>query len=233
MKEPTKTKMTRDLKEKINSAGLRKKYHLSSICKAKFDKPLGDLQKWELRELYDFFELDKPRKKEYKNELIKNYEENKERGVLPRAIIKARDNDRCFMCNDPVEGEEGHIHHIKPKTFYGEDTEDNCLLLCVNCHRHWHKSPNLKHKFSIMQSLRTKWKECEYHAAAAELIWNSHHNRYMDSIGIEIEINDTIKKVNDIVENGEATCIWCESFESWCECESFAARSFRPLPLWE
>ena len=31
MKEPTKTKMTRDLKAKINSAGLRKKYHLSSI----------------------------------------------------------------------------------------------------------------------------------------------------------------------------------------------------------
>tara|TARA_X000001382_G_C3124981_1_gene164409 strand:+ start:166 stop:867 length:702 start_codon:yes stop_codon:yes gene_type:complete len=233
MKEPSKTEMLRAIRELLNIKHKMKKHHISYLCKAKFGKPLAKMEKYQIRELYDFFELGEQKEKEYKNELIKNYEENKERGVLPRAIIKARDNDRCFMCNDPVEGEEGHIHHIKPKTFYGEDTEDNCLLLCVSCHRHWHKSPNLKHKFSIMQSLRTKWKESEYHAAAAELIWNSNHNRYMDSIGIEIEINDTIKKVNDIVENGEATCIWCESFESWCECESFAARSFRPLPLWE
>ena len=153
MKEPSKTEMLRAIRELLNIKHKMKKHHISYLCKAKFGKPLAKMEKYQIRELYDFFELGEQKEKEYKNELIKNYEENKERGVLPRAIIKARDNDRCFMCND--------------------------------------------------------------------------------SIGIEIEINDTIKKVNDIVENGEATCIWCESFESWCECESFAARSFRPLPLWE
>lgn len=51
-------------------------------------------------------------------------------------IVFERDNGKCTEC---YSKEDLHYHHIKRYANGGEDTVENLILLCVNCHAEEHK----------------------------------------------------------------------------------------------
>ena len=59
-----------------------------------------------------------------------------------------RSKNRCERCtiefNDNFKGE---FHHIIPVVFGGDNSIDNCSLLCRNCHR---IAPNIKNKNELV-----------------------------------------------------------------------------------
>jgi len=59
-----------------------------------------------------------------------------------------RAHNRCERCGiDFDEDFKGEFHHILSKTFGGELSEENCSLLCTNCHR---CAPNIKRKEDLI-----------------------------------------------------------------------------------
>ena len=69
----------------------------------------------------------------------------KKRPEFPVSVkIKAmeRSGNRCERCGiDFDEGFTGEFHHVIPVVFGGDNSIDNCSLLCRNCHR---VAPNIK-----------------------------------------------------------------------------------------
>lgn len=59
--------------------------------------------------------------------------------------IKKRDDNRCQVCQ--WRGEEAH--HITPIMYGGEDTMENMIWLCHDCHKH---TPNSKEEFEIYKA---------------------------------------------------------------------------------
>jgi len=56
--------------------------------------------------------------------------------------IIARSGNRCERCDiDFDEGFTGEFHHIIPAVFGGDNSINNCSLLCRNCHR---AAPNIR-----------------------------------------------------------------------------------------
>ncbi len=53
--------------------------------------------------------------------------------------------ERCFIDFD--EGFKGEFHHILSQVHGGELTEENCSLLCSNCHR---IAPDIKRKEDLV-----------------------------------------------------------------------------------
>jgi hypothetical protein len=59
-----------------------------------------------------------------------------------------RAKNRCERCGIDFDDDfKGEFHHIIPVVNNGEDTAENCSLLCTNCH---HAAPNLKHKEDLV-----------------------------------------------------------------------------------
>ncbi len=50
--------------------------------------------------------------------------------------VLERDGWRCQECGSRTNLE---IHHQRFRSHLGDDSEDNLISLCSNCHRHWHK----------------------------------------------------------------------------------------------
>jgi hypothetical protein len=62
---------------------------------------------------------------------------------IKRIVLKRADN-RCERCGvDFDEKFQGEFHHIIPVVYGGSNSEENCSLLCRNCHL---VAPNIKHK---------------------------------------------------------------------------------------
>jgi len=62
--------------------------------------------------------------------------------------VMERAGNRCERCGiDFDEGFTGEFHHIIPAVFGSDNTEDNCSLLCCNCH---HVAPNLRSKEELL-----------------------------------------------------------------------------------
>ena len=60
---------------------------------------------------------------------------------VKKKIIEKTGN-RCERCDiDFDEGTTGEFHHIIPVVFGGDNSIDNCSLLCRNCHR---VAPNIR-----------------------------------------------------------------------------------------
>lgn len=53
-----------------------------------------------------------------------------------RPAILERDYHKCMECKSEVKL---HVHHIKPISKGGEDTEGNLITLCNDCHAEKHK----------------------------------------------------------------------------------------------
>ena len=53
-----------------------------------------------------------------------------------------RDNGRCRVsgCRGPAE----HPHHIKHRSKGGDDSMENLMCICANCHRIAHKEKSLR-----------------------------------------------------------------------------------------
>ncbi len=69
----------------------------------------------------------------------------KKRPEFPSDVKKKameRSRNRCERCGiDFDEGFTGEFHHIIPVVFGGDNSIDNCSLLCRNCHR---ATPNIR-----------------------------------------------------------------------------------------
>lgn len=56
-----------------------------------------------------------------------------------RSFIYHRDNSVCQECNLTFELWESQIHHIVPVSNGGNDSVENLILLCKNCHTKVHQ----------------------------------------------------------------------------------------------
>ena len=67
--------------------------------------------------------------------------------VSVKKKVMERSGNRCERCGiDFDEDFKGEFHHIVPVLFGGVNSDDNCSLLCFNCHR---MAPNIKNKDEI------------------------------------------------------------------------------------
>ena len=61
--------------------------------------------------------------------------------------VMERSGNRCERCCIDFDDDfKGVFHHIIPVVFGGNNTEENCSLLCGDCHR---AAPNLRSKEEI------------------------------------------------------------------------------------
>ena len=56
-----------------------------------------------------------------------------------RTQVLNRDGWRCQRCGSFINLQ---VHHIRPRSRLGDDTETNLITLCANCHRIFHRSRN-------------------------------------------------------------------------------------------
>lgn len=62
--------------------------------------------------------------------------------------VMERSGNKCERCGIDFDDDfKGEFHHIIPIVFGGDNTEDNCSLLCGNCH---HVAPNLRSKEELL-----------------------------------------------------------------------------------
>jgi 5-methylcytosine-specific restriction endonuclease McrA len=54
-----------------------------------------------------------------------------------RMQVLQRDGWRCQRCGSSNNLE---VHHMRPRSRQGDDTETNLITLCANCHRICHRS---------------------------------------------------------------------------------------------
>ena len=54
-----------------------------------------------------------------------------------RTQVLQRDSWRCQNCGS---FNNLQVHHIRPRSRLGDDTEANLITLCANCHRNCHRS---------------------------------------------------------------------------------------------
>jgi hypothetical protein len=75
----------------------------------------------------------------------------KKRPEFPSDVKKkviARSGNRCERCGIDFDYDfKGVFHHIIPVVFGGDNTEENCSLLCDNCH---HVAPNIQSKEDLL-----------------------------------------------------------------------------------
>lgn len=71
------------------------------------------------------------------------------RGAAYRAYVRVcklvdlRDDYRCRGCDESVLRRPRHHHHIVFRSQCGEDTLENLVLLCADCHDAVHRTRNL------------------------------------------------------------------------------------------
>lgn len=63
-------------------------------------------------------------------------EELQEYRDLRRQVLQ-RDGWRCQKCGS---FNNLQVHHMRPRSCSGDDTEANLITLCANCHRNCHRS---------------------------------------------------------------------------------------------
>ncbi|MFY9728992.1 MAG: HNH endonuclease [Candidatus Acidiferrales bacterium] len=54
-----------------------------------------------------------------------------------RAEVLQRDGWRCQTCGRP---DHLQVHHIRPRGRLGDDTDENLITLCADCHSDIHRS---------------------------------------------------------------------------------------------
>ena len=62
----------------------------------------------------------------------------KKEWIATKQEVKERDGYCCQLCLMNIASNLS-VHHILPKSMGGQNTEDNCITLCVDCHRGFHK----------------------------------------------------------------------------------------------
>ena len=53
-----------------------------------------------------------------------------------RQDLWKRQKQRCSICGKEILAEEGHIDHMVPWDYVGDELDDNYQLLCSNCNLH-------------------------------------------------------------------------------------------------
>jgi 5-methylcytosine-specific restriction endonuclease McrA len=51
-------------------------------------------------------------------------------------LVLARDGWRCQLCGSPMHLQ---VHHRQLRSHSGDDTEENLITLCTECHRRIHR----------------------------------------------------------------------------------------------
>jgi 5-methylcytosine-specific restriction endonuclease McrA len=70
-----------------------------------------------------------------------------------------RQKGRCGMCGTRIfsRGQDGQAHHIEASSFGGQDTVDNCVYLCYDCHKQFGHGMFPKSWTGLQKSSGFKW----------------------------------------------------------------------------
>lgn len=110
---------------------------------------------------FDYNPAPKPKFKRGKQKRSKRGEFSKE----VRDQIKERFDNTCQECG--VQGDNLHIHHVKPKgSGIGRGLFSNGLLLCFACHRKVHDDPE---RLKYWQDKFTEWHGENYYKDKRDL----------------------------------------------------------------
>ena len=58
---------------------------------------------------------------------------NREERLKVKRYLLKKQSEKCFICEEKKSSLE--IHHIKPKSYGGNDDINNLILLCSSCHK--------------------------------------------------------------------------------------------------
>lgn len=137
---------------------------LDITSKADYDKQFEDKEsKAQGKSISELSKKVKEKKKDSVRERTV-YETIYDRDPDVAAYVKIRANGICDLCNQPAPfiKSDGlpylESHHIKWLSEGGEDTVDNAVALCANCHRKMH-SLKLKEDIDILVEKIKKYKK--------------------------------------------------------------------------
>lgn len=90
----------------------------------------------------------------------KGYKKATSREVNPilRQLVLKRDNYQCQKCSKTIDNITLHVHHIKSyaqNKILGNDP-DNCIVLCVDCHKEVHNQNDCRYHELRCNSKRNK-----------------------------------------------------------------------------
>lgn len=74
-------------------------------------------------------------------ECVNEYNKTKYIKKSPFYLLKEKSNFSCSACgiNFDKPNKRLHIHHIQPKIYNGDDSNDNLIVLCSTCHMLAHR----------------------------------------------------------------------------------------------
>ena len=67
----------------------------------------------------------------------------KTKRIVNKKAIRAAMKDRCELCGSTWLLQ---VHHKRPKSVGGDDTPDNLICVCGNCHIMLHQNPQYARK---------------------------------------------------------------------------------------
>ncbi len=63
---------------------------------------------------------------------------------LTKYKARFRQWGKCALCGESLDNIEEFAHHLWPESQGGPDKEDNCVILCGNCHYRVHNDGNYR-----------------------------------------------------------------------------------------
>ena len=73
------------------------------------------------------------------NVCIKAFMKKKSRKLLSQSLrqeLWKKQGQKCYICGKDLLVEEGHVDHIVPWDYVGDELEDNYQVLCSDCNLH-------------------------------------------------------------------------------------------------
>lgn len=129
-------------------------------------------------------------------------------GEVTRQKVLARDDYHCQICSCSTNL---HLHHIIPRKYGGNHSENNLITLCASCHRHI-ETGDLEHAIKTCSKNRQKYyyMETPTKTDKEEKIWNSLYilnninkelvAKYPDETELLIRLDKVISNIEEVTE---------------------------------
>lgn len=105
---------------------------------------------------------------------LTHYDKFRENTVtFSRRNIFKRDHNMCQYCGKRPGTEELTIDHIRPRSFGGTSTWENCVLACVSCNaRKANRTPEQASMHLLKKPIRPAWKPIYAHSGIRIESWS-------------------------------------------------------------